>query len=152
MWKIGCTIFVVLVLCGCSASLPFVMAEALPGSYELKGSGQVALLTLNSDGTYTEIVRHGSGATETAKSNWKFERRSVVLEGFLIPAGLVPEGLFRFDDREIGERTAQGTIKSDFSLSPETTLSGRVKLYVDPDRAPAFEKTAGRGTLNQRSR
>ena len=62
------------------------------------------------------------------------------MEDFLIPAGLVPEHMFHMGNREIGRRTTQGTIQYEFILSPETALSGKTKLYVDPDMVPAFEK------------
>jgi hypothetical protein len=142
MWKLSGFVIAALISCGCSASLPFARAKGLPGSYQLVQPEQVVRLTLNPNGSYTETIHHKNGAIEKIQSQWKWQDYGVTVRDFLIPEGLVPDSLFRSGNTEVARRTAQGTIQFDWSLSPETTLSGKMVLYVNPDRGPAFEKVS----------
>jgi hypothetical protein len=140
MRKVSGVVLPVLVLSGCSASIPFVSVKALPGTYELKRGKETVHLMVNPNGTYSETIHHENGATEKAQSSWTWERHEVQVKNFLIPAGMVPDSLFDFGDGDRARRTSLGAIQFDWSLSAETTLSGKTTLYINPDSGPAFEK------------
>jgi hypothetical protein len=108
----------------------------LYGSYRLTRKAEIISVTIRPDHTYSESIERERGPSEMNSDHWIWDRHCVMLEGFLIPNGSVPEDLFQDiqNRRGLARKTKFGTYQFDWCLPTERSLFGSTRLVINPDR------------------
>lgn len=132
MRKIG-LLLIPLLLIACT---PVRSERDVYGSYRLTRNAEVVSVTIRPDHTYTQTIDRVRGPSEMNSGHWVWNQQCLMLDGFLIPTGSVPEDLFQGNQSKqgIAHKTKLGTYQFDWCLPTEKGFFGKTRLVINPDR------------------
>ena len=137
-WRWGFTLLslvpLAIYLCGCFSvrSKPDVV-----GLYELKVGDNHINLNVVSDGSFTEIIKWGSGKSEDRTGKWYWNNGSIALDGLWIPEAFAPDYIIQADAQN-DPKQSKYLEPGNWAVSAERHW-GTVTLSIFPDADVNFK-------------